>query len=308
MSLTGHLKTKESLVGNCIKQVLFSNTKKVLKQAKAEPASLLFVAPPQKPYPYGLAGMAFDYRLRFFLERTPLESLIAHKASRALSEIGFSRPVQTPDFINLFWLSLEKFLDTTMPVRRQLDEDNEQRLARYCLVMAKFEEFYRTKNVDPVLTDTKFQNVEELLNLMPSVVVGDLCQLAKEFHDNGLQYFGPDERLILNPTFAGSQDVGGADADLIVGTCLVDIKTTIDPAIKSDYLHQLLGYVLLDYNDKYAIDEVAVFSARYCKMHRWNIVELIQELSGDSEMSIAKAKNTFRIAITNEQIRQDELF
>ena len=42
----------------------------------------------------------------------------------------------------------------------------------------------------------------------------------------------------------------------------MDIKTTIDPATNGAYLHQILGHVLLDYEDEHAIDELSVFSAR----------------------------------------------
>ena len=318
MSLTGHLTTTESLVGNCIKHVLFPNTKEVLKRVRQEPASLVFIEPPAKPYPYMLAGTAFDYRLRFCLERTPLDSLVAYRGSRILDGTGgtittrmpdgtwSSGPVQSPEFVNRFWASLQLFLDTARPERRKLDEEDDRRLAQYCLVLAKFEAFFRSGVVDQILENTRFRKVEHLLALMPEPVVDDLCRLARGFHDHGLPYFGPDKRLALNPTFTGSEDVGGADADLIVGTCLVDIKTTIDPAMKGAYLHQLLGYVLLDYEDAHAIDEVAVFSARYCRFHRWPLDALVREMSGNPEMTVAKARKMLRTAIAAEAMRQGE--
>lgn len=50
----------------------------------------------------------------------------------------------------------------------------------------------------------------------------------------------------FNPTFGhGSELVGGADADLICGGMLVDIKTTGSNKITSDYLDQLVGYYFL---------------------------------------------------------------
>ncbi len=316
MSLTSHLTTKDSLIGQCIKHVLFPNTKEVLKRVRQEPASLVFIEPPAKPYPYMLAGTAFDYRLRFFLQRTSLESLVAYSASRVLDGTGgtittllpdgtwSSQPVLAPAFAQDFWTSLQVFLDTKTPMRRQLDEDDDRRLARYCLVLAKFEAFYRSGMVDEILQGNRFRKVDNLLALMPGAVVEDVCRLAQGFHDHGLQHFGPDERLTLNPTFAGSEDVGGADADLIVGNCLVDIKTTINPKMKGAYLHQILGYVLLDYDDEHAIDEVAMFSARYCRMHRWKLNALVREMSGDSDMTVAEARKILRTAIVAEAVRQ----
>jgi hypothetical protein len=71
---------------------------------------------------------------------------------------------------------------------------------------------------------------------------------------------------ILNPTFAGSAKVGGADADLVLGDTLVEIKTSTDVQKRfRDILYQLLGYVLLDYPDEHSIRSVSVYFAR----HRW---------------------------------------
>ena len=56
----------------------------------------------------------------------------------------------------------------------------------------------------------------------------------------------PNRRVLLNPTFGpASFVVGGADADLIVGDLLIDVKTTKQATVRADYLDQLLGYFLL---------------------------------------------------------------
>lgn len=52
--------------------------------------------------------------------------------------------------------------------------------------------------------------------------------------------------LLLNPTFgAASALVGGADADLIAGDMLLEIKTTQQGVIERDHMRQLIGYVAL---------------------------------------------------------------
>ena len=66
----------------------------------------------------------------------------------------------------------------------------------------------------------------------------------------------------LNPTFEGSRDVGGADADLVVNGTLIDIKTTVRPEIKPDWIRQLLGYVLLDYSVRHQIKAIGLYMAR----------------------------------------------
>ncbi|MGH8128091.1 MAG: hypothetical protein ACRETC_06950 [Gammaproteobacteria bacterium] len=55
-----------------------------------------------------------------------------------------------------------------------------------------------------------------------------------------------DKVLLLNPAFGqASQSVGGADADLITGDLLVDFKTTKSGHITAGNLDQILGYFLL---------------------------------------------------------------
>jgi len=77
-------------------------------------------------------------------------------------------------------------------------------------------------------------------------------------------------------------DIGGADADLVVDHCLIEIKATIRPKLSASWLYQLLGYALLDYSDRYEIHAVAIYFARQKKMLRWSLGSLIYELAGGS--------------------------
>lgn len=72
-------------------------------------------------------------------------------------------------------------------------------------------------------------------------------------------------------TFDGSHDLN-ADADLIAGGMLVDFKAgqggkprkdgTRAAALARTDLDQLLGYMLMDYSDRYRLHTVAVYAAR----------------------------------------------
>lgn len=58
--------------------------------------------------------------------------------------------------------------------------------------------------------------------------------------------FTTDEPIYLNPTFGQYSDlVGGADADIILGTTLLDIKTTKHPKLTVGRWRQLVGYATL---------------------------------------------------------------
>ena len=74
---------------------------------------------------------------------------------------------------------------------------------------------------------------------------------------------GPMGAIYLNPTFSGSSDVGGADANMITGSTLWDIRTTAKRnPLTLDHIIQQVGYCLLDYYGKYQIQEIAWYYTR----------------------------------------------
>lgn len=63
-------------------------------------------------------------------------------------------------------------------------------------------------------------------------------------------------RVILAPELGGGYGV----ADLVVGRCLIEVKTAFDPAAAmGDWLNQVLAYALLDWSDALGVDTVAVY-------------------------------------------------
>jgi hypothetical protein len=125
-------------------------------------------------------------------------------------------------------------------------------------------------------------------------MVVDLCVLSAAAYEA----FAPrlDRPFVLNPTFAGSGDVGNADADLILDGCLLEIKATKRP-LKPVVFHQLLGYVLLDYEDVYAIRRVGIYLARRGVMVEWPLLALVAQLSGGRAASLATLRAAFREAV-----------
>lgn len=92
------------------------------------------------------------------------------------------------------------------------------------------------------------------------------------------------ERVTLNPTFDGSRDVGGADADMIIGDTLVDLKTSRQqrPCDRQD-LWQLVGYVLLDYRGKRPVSALALDFVRRDKTFSWPLDDLLEMLAGSRQ-------------------------
>ena len=187
------------------------------------------------------------------------------------------------------------------PVGRRLHAGEEAELCRACYALALYEELARvgpTHVRSPLYGLPGGGTLDDLLALARPDVVDDLCQLSWAFYD------GYGELLrqpsVLNPTFAGSADVGGADADLIVGGCLIDIKATVRPVpLQPRDLYQLVCYPLLDYEDAYTIDSVGIYLARQAVLMRWSLHELIGALTG-GRSSVSALRRDLR-----ENLRRD---
>jgi hypothetical protein len=193
-----------------------------------------------------------------------------------------------------FFDKLDAILQAIQPIGRRLELEEERLLARYCFVLGLFEEVYRSARYldGPLMVPAPRKSVDELLAIPEDAWVDDLCALSWLFYDKHSHLLSLP--FTLNPTFTGSNDVGGADADLIVNGCLLDIKTTIGQKIDAKHLRQLVGYALLDYNDAHHIDSVGIYMARQGELFTWPIADFFYQLTGDSTASLTQLREEFR--------------
>jgi hypothetical protein len=205
----------------------------------------------------GTIGTAVDYRLRYYFQAYQSSDTVAANGIAMLA--GKSRKIG-----GRFLDYTDKLVARLNPVARELSSDDEAALNTSCVVMAWFEQIYRSGMLFPRFEALlKSEKLEGLLAVVPSGVVQDITQLSIMFQSDAKQLFKPNP--VLNPTFSGSRDVeGGADADILVDGILIDFKCTskVDaPKLRAAAL-QLLGYVLLDYDGEYDISEIMVYLPR----------------------------------------------
>ena len=129
--------------------------------------------------------------------------------------------------------------------------------------------------------------------MVPDDRVTDVAALGAAFATQYPSWHG-DTTAILNPKFEGSFDIRGADADFIADGCLWDIKTTIGKGGQGRYLYQVLGYLLLDYEDEYAIERVGLVFPRQNTRVYWSADELMAEMSGRDDLNLADLRRVFR--------------
>jgi hypothetical protein len=243
--------------------------------------------------------MAVDYRIRFYYQGS-LEGLAS--GGLVLSARGLKRGAASDrsvprEAVTDFFDTLAQSVEEVCPVGRRLPEDQEREFARYCIVLALFEEVFRagTRIRSPLFEPQPKQTLLALLDIAQSHWITDLCQLSWLYFDRFEHWLRRPN--VLNPTFAGSRDVGGADADLIVDGCLVDIKTTVQTKLSSEWLYQLIGYTLLDYEDAYQIREVALYLARQGILLHWTVPELLLGMSENAITSLDVLRDPFKCAV-----------
>jgi hypothetical protein len=143
--------------------------------------------------------------------------------------------------------------------------------------------------------------------------IDDLCAMSTLFCERYQELFLRPHTL--NPTFVGSPDVGGADADMVVGGCLIDMKATIQPKLDPEHLYQLAGYLLLDYTDRYHINAVGIYMVRQGVLFTWPVSEFLRQLTGDDTATVESLRQAFRAVcetywntppLANDMVRQIE--
>ena len=332
MSLTSHIENVNSPVRKFLDKQ-FPHTRSFAKEQNGKLSGVETVRPASilPETTWTMLDQVTDYRLRYYFPPVPFKELVAWKGAMSLSDkpprlddflMEGVLPSNTPgdptltaELIHGFFRSLEAALGRLSPAGRRLDRAEEGELARYFIVLALFEQAYRMGSRPNALHKSLlFANgpkisVSGLLAIAEKEWVEDMCKLSWLFYDRcgGLL----SSRTILNPTFEGSPDVGGADADLILDGCLIDIKTTINPTDLREWtrsLYQLIGYALLDYEDQFGISEAGVYFARQGALLRWTLGDLMSRLSGGAAPPLAEVRQSFREVARSHFLSQLPVF
>ena len=128
---------------------------------------------------------------------------------------------------------------------------------------------------------------KELLALAPEEALKDIEQISVLFNRTMREELLEMGIKALNPNFTGSFAVGGADADLICGNTLIDIKTTWR-GVQSTDLYQIIGYALLDLYEEYEIDNVALLMTRQGTPLKWSLDTICKELGSVTFLEFKK--------------------
>jgi hypothetical protein len=109
-------------------------------------------------------------------------------------------------------------------------------------------------------------------------------------------------RVILEPELGGGYGV----ADLVIGRCLIEVKTAFDPAANmGEWLNQVLTYALLDWSNALGVDTVAVYLGWQALLVSESLTRVLAAATTGRTLSLEDVRADFRSAM---QADMDESF
>lgn len=232
-----------------------------------------------------ILGAAFDFEMRFLLRPTHLPTV---------AMLGFAGQ---PEAL----ATIESVAGAARDAARAGTPRTEQ-LSRSCWALALCTDIYRSglipgSALDRMLTAGRF-NRDRLLSLAPADALRQLRELRSVAEDQLLPHIA--HPVHVGPTFDGSA-LCNADADLICGDLLLDLKTHLGrknprTGVRSDSLplidlYQLIAYALFDRSDAYRMSALGIYSARYGTLARWPLTEALATLAG-TPVDLARERMT----------------
>ena len=181
----------------------------------------------------GAMGTAFDYMARLRLHALSRQHQIVCVEGEWIAETALSVMRATPDLLS--WIPRwSKLLEAARSLQNALiigSMTDPARLAICSQYLGAADLLVRVGTFRP---DFKHSDTitNELVKLDACLDYAPLLPL-----DGGL--------LCLNPGLPAGRQIGGADPDIIAGSTVIDIKTTIRPSADSTRLRQICAYAAL---------------------------------------------------------------
>jgi hypothetical protein len=237
---------------------------------------------------YALVGTAFDYLLRFSLEKNYKEIY----SSRWVAELAVEKlndrilAIRGKADEQIFMEDLEplhkkkkkinknirsRFKSVKKTIKKYVNSSNsvDNDLLKGCLFLGKLDFLYRRGEWDFFEIDFENEDDKDVMDLNNLI---NICDIS---------LFKPENRIYLNPSFGeGSTLVNGADADLAIDDLLIDIKVTKEIKVTRQYYNQIICYYLLfmiggiNGNREHKIKRLGIYFARHgylWTIHKWDI-------------------------------------
>ena len=274
MSLTSELKSRTSPVSEYLVHS-FPGASWVQESYRAEHPPLL--VPKLGAANWGTLGGAFDWRLRYLIDPQPMLGL-AVPGALAITGGG------------VLLTELES-LSRSAATAQGTDADADELLVRVAWALSLFTEVHRTAAVmpgSPLRSLPRHPTVDDVLALAPDDAVAELQAMSVLARERlVVPLVAPGSIIRSGPASDGSFALS-ADADIVVGDTLLEVKTAIgrlgrDGArhvqlLRTD-LFQLVGYLLCGLPGTEDVRRVAYYNARFGYLRCWDAEELLNDMT-----------------------------
>ncbi|MFG3094099.1 hypothetical protein [Streptomyces sp. NPDC048202] len=285
MSLTSELNNPNSPVSRFLTRELPATSRVTGSLRSQLPLRPLTLTPQAAERPdYRSLGRAVDRRLRVAFG-SPLDSVLVEGvffAGMDVARMTSHAAGQAVHGIGQALLSELKGQPSASGGTMTRPRPDEERLSRLCFAASHFEEVKRAglRPGNPLLRLGEGDVLDDLLGQVPAYVPDDIArqvELAQADHALGWVVRKPLDTRVCAPLFSGSNDVDGADADFIADGHLIDCKATIRPDRfgSRKEVHQLAGYLLLDYEDEHGLSKVCFYLSRQGQLVTWPVQEFL---------------------------------
>lgn len=237
--------------------------------------------PPVPGTEHGLVGTAVGYVLAAHLRQDGVEHATAMNGARMVdlavrSATGVASAIERQAVARVRELG---------PFDRALIDAEWEELLRLCMLLARFEQVFRVgMPALEYLVPPFVQHHEDLDALTRAVVteptLSDLDAVSRATVEDHV-HLRDSKALYLGPTFAQSDALGGADADVIADGNLIELKSSGRGGVFGrTEAWQLLGYLFADTDDLYKIERCSVFALRRRRTRTWRAQRLVDALAG----------------------------
>lgn len=284
MSLTGHLGDSSSPIRGWFARRLphtapvVGEANHALRQSPAAPAMLRRVpALPSTAADPQLMGTALDLLVRSTLASSRWSVAPTVGAFR-LEHVGITGASDVAREVSAR-------LQQLAPAQLAPNAFEWHEVAALCVLLARFEQAGRSmravrwsaERLGSVAPTLEAYAATELVDALD---VADAAAVASAIADDhaDLRDASP---LLLGQTFELSGALDGADADIIAGTLLLDLKDAATTRIvRGRDLWQIVGYALADTNDRHGLQTVGVSALRWRRRWIVGLDEIVERLAG----------------------------
>lgn len=256
-----------------------------------------------------LVWTAVDLRIRHYVSDKPTENPVIDRGFEKLSRIEFAAFDEAFSMIH-HGPDGKKFDAVEAALREawsefadragHLDDDTEDRLCRLCMLLATVEQYGRAslsgRQVEYLWPRRKWR-LERLLADVDARIAGDLAALSRAFLETMPEVAAaPDIVVGGNPI--GAVHVGGADFDFVADGTLHEVKTTTNPGrVAIEALRQMIGYLLLDWDDAFRIRRLGLILPR----QRTKVVYDVADLLGGKDL--AEMRQRMRALVSPDEAK-----